>query len=611
MKRLSELLLGYRRTERRFRDQTTVAVERVFNDRRLSGIDVRCAKWLMHNPLTRGITRLFRLFAFSSTRAYGYFLLFFGLVTLLLNLASHYFFLSTRNLAVDLSVGAILALVAIPLLFFDRPMCLALQEWAPSERLLFDILCIKRIHPSPSDRAIPHVLAGLLGCIPAIVGFFLPIGYVILALLLLLLVAISLTSPEFPFLLTLLVLPFFPCLPYPTLALTCAIGLAVLSLLLKVLLGKRVLHFEEYDALLLLLGLFLLLSGCLGGGNSLALSLFGAVTLCGYLLAGNLIINRRLAECAIHLLLVSSLPTALYGLLAYFLSGTTNDLIASFLLPGAETGASTFGTREAYAVYLLAVMLLSSLFLAERRTLAGRLLYTGILVLNALMLGLVAIPAAWLALLLSLLALAILRGKHLPKELLFPLLFTPLLLLLIPGQALYQLCARLGLDTAIADRLSQYRASLAVLWEHPLLGTGLGDGCYEQACYEATGVAGGSAANLLLAIGCQLGIPALCLFLLLILVRVRHISIYSLYVRTSSHAPLCTVCQITVLALLLLGVGEPLSLSPLSSYLFFSVFGMGSAMLRVSKQERDERLDYYNQLMESDAAATDVAILDR
>ena len=43
-------------------------------------------------------------------------------------------------------------------------------------------------------------------------------------------------------------------------------------------------------------------------------------------------------------------------------------------------------------------------------------------------------------------------------------------------------------------------------------------------------------------------------------------------------------------------------------YFFMTVFATGSAALRVSKKEKEERLSYYNDLGTSDSAAIDVPI---
>ena len=56
---------------------------------------------------------------------------------------------------------------------------------------------------------------------------------------------------------------------------------------------------------------------------------------------------------------------------------------------------------------------------------------------------------------------------------------------------------------------------------------------------------------------------------------------------------------------------ENIFANPVTIYLFFVLFGIGSATLRLAKQDRDERLIYYGDDRSADASVADILISDK
>jgi hypothetical protein len=176
---------------------------------------------------------------------------------------------------------------------------------------------------------------------------------------------LAMSSPEFSLMMTLLILPLVPLLPSPTLILTALIGVSALSFFSKVALGKRLFHFEQYDAVLILFLLFTLISGLFNKGfDSFAHSVSMIVLALVYIIVSNVIVNRRLADNAVNIILFSSVPTAIYAIIQYSLSGINPSwLDPSFLTPRAT---ATFDNPNVYAVFLLVCTVFSAVFALDK-----------------------------------------------------------------------------------------------------------------------------------------------------------------------------------------------------------------------------------------------------
>ena len=91
----------------------------------------------LRGKFVRGINILGRCLSYSSTRSYGCFLLSFGIMSLLLGLGEYYFYSQSQVASTSLLISLAIALVAIPLLVFDKPMCIAVQDFPVTDRIFF------------------------------------------------------------------------------------------------------------------------------------------------------------------------------------------------------------------------------------------------------------------------------------------------------------------------------------------------------------------------------------------------------------------------------------------------------------------------------------------
>ncbi|MBE6536424.1 MAG: hypothetical protein E7673_00570 [Ruminococcaceae bacterium] len=589
-----DFLFGYEHSEENFKNSRIAKAEKRFSDKVLVGIGYAYSKRILSSKAVKFFEKIKIALSEASIKCYGIFMLAFGLATLFLHFAEYYFldFMNTPTAA--LIVGSSFTLVGFVLMFFDVPLVDSLQKWKLTNTILFDTLCLKRTRSAPktnyTERAIIPVTIGIFF---AAIGFIISIPATAIGALALVFITLSLASPEFALMTTLFALPFIPALPHSTLILSSMVVIAVVSFISKVLLGKRFFHFEQYDAVLLIFMLFVLISGIFNKGivsfeKSLALVILASV----YFLVSNVIVNRRLAENAVKIIVFSSVPTAIIGLILYFLTPTKAEWIDPLFTTEISSRAySTFGNPNVYAVFLIVATVFSVALTIDKAENNSFFFYACASVLNAVSLALTWSRGAWVAALLAALAFIIIRSKRAPKLLLIPAMCIPVALLFIPESFANRLLSLFNLgDSSVASRLSIWRSSLRMFFDNIFIGIGVGEEAFAEEFleYAEDSVTAPHSHNLFLEIGCEVGIFALLFFAFILLIRVRHRATYAKYVRNSSVDNISTLSGTALFALLVFGMTDYIWYSSSTYYLFWVVFGIGSATLRISKKEYDD-----------------------
>jgi O-antigen ligase len=607
---LHSLLNGYELPSQDLSD-ARISYGKTFYAKQISG--TRATRTPQTTRLRRILHQIGRAIYFIPCRAFGAFFLSFGLVTLLSHFAYYYFFEGGRDVFVPLVIGILSTILSIFLLVSEKPLAIALQDGRLSEYLLYEFFCFRRVYRNRPTTKVSHFAAVLLGCTFAAIGYFLTTQLLVTVMLGILFFILSMSSPEFPFYLTLLLLPIIPLFSHPTTVLCTLVLVSFFSFARKVYSGNRVFSLEQYDILIFLFAAFYLLAGIFQGGRASFETALGFVILVlGYTLASNLIANSRHAHRAIGALLFSAVPVSAYGIYQYVLGLAENNWMDEGFA-GLISGriVSTFDNPNILAVYLLAISVISFGFLLGSEGAAKKTLYGICFSLATLALIFTWCRGAWIALLIAIPTYLCLRFFRRPGFLMTLLILLPLAFHLMPEAFQMRLLSIFDLsDSSIAYRLSIFRSSFEMLKDHPLLGIGLGaDTFYEQfAIYAEEGVVAPHSHNVLLQIGCQAGIFPLLTFVLLFLSRMRHLSIYSRYIRRGSMRTVTTFGTLALFALLIFGMTDYIWFAPPMYYLFFVLFGMGSASLRIAKEEADDRLNYHGDARRADASVIDITL---
>ena len=590
--KIKDFVTGYEKTDSDFKESRAKTLGRRFSAKVIGGVGSHRAKALFNNKGIKLASRLSLAIAKLPLRSFGILNLFFGITTLLLNFADYYFSLLPGSPATDLIVGAVFTLIAVPLLLTDTPLIVFLQKWTFTDTLFFEILCLRRVrYLDDDDIKIKGYLPPLAGILLAVIGFFPPILIVLGIMLITVLIALTFSSPEFTFILTLFCLPLFPLIPMPTLALSVIIMLTSASFTIKVLLGKRRFHFERYDAVLFMMMIFILASGIFN--NTIREALSTSAMIFAYFLAGNIIVNRRIAENAVKTIIASSIPTAIYAIISYFISNESHpewiDPIFSDTI--SKRAFATFGNPNIYSVYLLVAIIFCAVFAFDKSDSKNKTLYGIPFILNLAALILTWTRGAWLALLLSIVTHAIIKSRRCPKILLMLILAIPVGIVFIPDAIKDRILSIVNLsDSSVISRLSIWRSSLRMLAENVFTGVGIGSGAFprEFLKFAEDSVSAPHAHNIFLQIGCEAGIFTLALFVHLLFIRIRHRASYARYVRYASVGSICTMAGCALFALVLFGMTDHIFYNSQMTMLFFTVFGIGSATLRISKNEYED-----------------------
>lgn len=570
----------------------------LMSDREISGVGtVR----LLKGRLARFLNRLGRALAYSSTRTYGAFFLSFGLLSLFLNFAKNYFENTVTTDPVLIWIGASLSALSVVLMLFDRPMCIALQDFAPTDYLFFEFFSIKRMHRTEYSEVINPLVGMFLGFIPAIVAFFVPIQWVLLCIVIIIFVAVSFDTPEFPMIFTLLVLPYITLLPSRALIIAILSLVTFSSYLLKVIIGKRIYTFNFMGALVFLFFLLVFISGCMGlGEDSLNNSLVFISAALAYFPVSNLTVNRRLADCAINAVVVSAIPITILAIIEFIV-----ELPITKIIPPEHStpGVSVFFTSAStIAAFLLVASAFTVRFAYENR---GRLrvFYSVCFAFEVLALVLSSQPVAWLTAILLPLVFAITRKKRVPTLFVSPIVILPYLVYFLPTGILAKISDALGMVPTFTESIIGYNAAFNIFKENILFGVGIG-----KSSFLLAGGGENKIFNTVFGVGVELGVLALAVLAIIFLFMIFEISYTRYKIHNSNMKSTMRVAFVSVTALFMYGADMYIFEDASVHYLFWCLIGLFSSAVTVSEKEHDERLGYYGDISSFDSSVIDITL---
>ena len=487
----------------------------------------------------------------AATRStfYGALFISFGLAVLLFYFLNEYAGeYEGRNIA-TLVMGAACALVSIPFLLVDKPSHRMVSESRVLDYIFFEFLCMKRAWSPEGKRGAPTVLGVILGVLFAALGILVPVGRVALVLVSLALVYLAFSSPEFPYLLSLLIIPYSPYIPDATLLLAALAALSFVAFFKKTVSGKRVVHIEQYDILLIIMLIFVCIYAFLTRENAKITDALIVVSLfMGYPLASNTITNRRLADTMSNGFVVATLPIAV-------ITGVMN---ATALIKGEPLPT----LPEAVMISAVACAVLSIRLVRHSLGLV-KAVYIVFMLIYAAAVALTLSPVYIAALFIGLLTAVLYRvGKY------FPIIIAPLCLAL----SLTHLLPR-----GIAEKFFKFLSTD---------GTTLISVLFFSA----------------------IGVVIFVIAVLLMLIRLRHRIVYSVFLE-GTHLKSIAVGYAGALAGIIMVLSlSSASLSGCTLYLLLSVLGMGSAALRVAKSESDNAELYFEDSKSTDSSTLNVLI---
>ena len=553
---------------------------------------------------SRFFAKLTKIVSYTPSKTYGAMFCIFGALSLVLHFLKDYVGVYESIPLNVLIISSIFTLFSIPFMVSDKPLSIALQNNPITDYVFFEFFCIRRMHKSENETGVPPIVGVVLGILLAVIGAFIPLWIVALALGIFMYLFLTFLSPEFSFFSIFIIMPY---LSFDTngIFLAALVAITLVSYARKVALGKRVYYFEQYDLGLYAMLFCILISGIFVKGvesfvSSVVMILLGM----GYVLASSLVTNRRLADCLTNAVIISSIPVSIIAIVE------SCTAIAESGLSSFEGASATFDKPYTLAIFLLVSIAMSLYFVDVRRRRAAKALYTFIAFINFVALFFTLSIWALATLLIGVLAFECQKMRHGSGLMLLILSIFAYALLFIPGEyrdLIYSsdIVKAFGLD----DSMQRWQTSIEMLKDNLFLGVGIGGDSFIQEIGNYSPSFGyHNSGNFLLEIACEAGIISLVAFILIYLIRVRHRGIYQPYVRNSHVSKISAYTTVITVMLMVYGAFNYVWADMTMYYLFWCVFGLGSASLRVAKNEFDERAAYFRDGSAEDSSSIDITI---
>ena len=267
--------------------------------------------------------------------------------------------------------------------------------------------------------------------------------------------------------------------------------------------GKRSYHFEIYDALFLILALFFLIGGIVN--NDVSNSLVMVALTLSYVPVSNIIVNRRLADCAVNALIVSSVPITIAALIEYIIS-LSGD--AGFI------AKAVFVNNDTYSAFLILALAFTFCFAKEKKNIFKKAAYYAIAVLHFVNIILAWHVGLWLSTFILIFAYLIIRTKKHRKELLLALIILPYFLFLLPETFFAKITELFSLSPAPNELIASFKSGLEIFSDNLMFGVGFGPETPRG--------------NMALSIAMNYGVIVLSIFFIIFVLRLVQLSEYHL-----------------------------------------------------------------------------------
>lgn len=569
------------------------------------------AEGIESSRIVRGIKRGVSSMTELPTKSYGRFLLSFGIYTLLFYFVK--FLLPTVGVAnADcLYFGITVCVISIPLLISDKKLVEVAYDSKITKFIFSDICGYREELFETEPNAEPHRFSGqamFFGLICGVLTLFINPLIIVGVIGTLVLFAFIFTTPEIGILISLVFLPFFSLTTYPTVLLTFIILATLMSFLVKVIRGKRIIRFEIIDLAVGFFMIALYLSGriTVGGADSYFSALVACCLLFGYFLIVNLIRTEKWIYRCVYCIVFSGTLTAVIGILQYALGYAVNEWLDISLFADIYGRATaTFDNPNYLAAYLAAVFPFA-LYLFNKVSGKLRLLSAFSCISIVLCAVFTWSRAAWLAIIICfVLYLVIITRKSL-KYILGAVALTPLFSLFVPNSVVNRFLSIGNIaDSSTLYRLYTWNGCINMLGDYLWGGIGYGQAAFETI-YPMYAFAGIETAvhshNLYLQIIISMGIGGLIAFAAVMFFFAQNSLSYIKAPFNRSTSLITSACLISVLALLIIGVFDFVWYNNAIYFMFWSVLALGVACTRIGKREssRDE------YVLDSDERSTSI-----
>jgi hypothetical protein len=282
--------------------------------------------------------------------------------------------------------------------------------------------------------------------------------------------------------------------------------------------------------------------------------------------------------------------------------------LVSGQIAGFIGASEPFSSASSLAAFLIVATVFSAYFIKISKVVAAKIFYSVVFVLLLISVVLTYMPSAILALVVALIAYPAAKIKRMSG-------FVLSLIALLPHLAI--LLMRL-FDSSVSnipllfylgagDLVGAIKSGENMFFANFFFGVG-GSGSEFASEYQQYGGAWKDVPNVFLQIACQCGVFALILFVTLFAIRLLHRKNYRSYVKHSQVSTISSFTTACMVSLIAYGAFNNIWSDMRIYYLFWCVFALGSATLRIARREYDDRVDYYSDGRTQDSSSIDVSI---
>lgn len=531
----------------------------------------------------------------TAINCYGIFFLFFGCYCVV----TYYVLGSLSGQEISLSypiTGGAMLLVSLPMFASNRSLAHTLRRSTVFRSLIVGVFGIaeERLACYGEGGREHYLEALILAVLGGTLTFICPPTTLLVIALITVAVLLILREPEVGMMISIGLAPFLALTGRPTLLLLIFVGVTLLSYAVKLLCGKRVLHMQAADWLVLALLALTLLGGLITHGGRASLYSALAYVCLGlmYFVVVGLVRSQKGVWRVMLVLLFSCVTVALLGIGQYIFSRPALQYVDLSLfsdLGGRVT--ALWGNPNILAEHLILLLPLAlTALILQRRLLRG---FGSALCVAAIALCLILTwsRGAWLGCLIAVLLYVLCLNHRALSWVIVGTLPALALVPFAPDTVLRRFASITSqTDSSIVYRLNLWKGIGDMLSKHGLSGVGVGENafCAVYTDYALPGIETAMHSHsLYLQLLCETGVMGLIVFCLAMALWLQHALAWLRYGQMRSARLVVLGGLAGIAALLIMGAFDHIWYNYRIYMLFWTVAGLVTAQIRVGDNDTE------------------------
>ncbi len=553
------------------------------------------AKSYENSYLLTRLRRLSKALLLTHVNTLGLFLFSFGFYIITIQLLKRYTFHVEDLNPYSLVSGIAIMGLSILMFFSKKNIAGAIYESKILRFLLFDFLGLRIIDVAKASEIearrgfnIPFILGMIFG----VLSIFIEPIYLVLTLGLLLLASLIISSPEAGILLVFLTLPFLA-----TMELAAVLILILLSYILKLICGRRVIKFTLVDFAVMIFLVFLFSGGVFStSSSSVPKMLVFICFMLGYFVVKNTVRSPALVRKCLYSLAVSSVLVSFYGLYQNFFetpSTVWQDTSVFSEIRGRVV--STFANPNVLGEYLILVFPIILALMATAKHTNERFAMLLAAGANCACLVFTWSRGAWLGFAVSLILFCCLSSKHFFTAGILAIPVVVALLFAFSGTSIVRRFTTLG-DSSTSYRLGIWQGVLLMLAHTFYFGIGIGEGAFADIYpfYALSGIeTAPHSHNLYLQIITEIGVFGFLAFCFFIFLFAQCSLTFCKNAVSKVNKTVCLGIFCGITAFLIQGLTDYVWYNYRLFLLFWMLAGLGIAHIFTAKSTVEESSQFY------------------